>query len=92
LLLEINADSTISYGTPIGRLRQLGKPGKAGTTYQVISQTGEVVATIFYEKAKKRVFIRTLPDDAGREFFLDHEFNPDDMQNAVAYLVDYGYL
>jgi hypothetical protein len=90
--LEILPDSSIMvFDVKIGRFHQLVK-GSVSTTYRVMNEKNKPLATINYEPGRRRVFIRTLNDNAGKEYFIGHEFGHSDIYDAVAYLVDYGYL
>lgn len=90
--LEIQPDSTLMvFDVKIGRYHVLDK-GSFAITYRVMTQKNKPLASISYKYGRKSIFIRTFNDNVGKEYFLDHQLNRNDIYDAIAYLVDYGYL
>lgn len=92
LFLEITDDKSIMvFNVKIGNIT-LKTNGTASWTYSIFDASNKPVGSIFYEISKKRVFIRTFKDNQGKEYFLTKTFDTNDLNNAVTYFIDYGYL
>ncbi|MBP6680263.1 MAG: hypothetical protein KA166_03670 [Saprospiraceae bacterium] len=92
LPIEIAADSSIMvFNVRIGKY-QVPDLGSMSMSFRVLNHKNRPFASINYEYGRKRIFIRTFDDNKGKEYFLNHVLTQQDINDAIAYLVDYGYL
>lgn len=71
---------------------KLSSDNDYGTTYHLLDKTNKMAASVFYEKAKKRVYVVSMFDKKGKEYFISGPFTNADFAFAVEYLVNFGYL
>ena len=92
LPIEIAADSSIMvFNVRICKYQVLDQ-GSMSMSFRVLNHKNRPFASINYEYGRKRIFIRTFDDNKGKEYFLNHVLTQQDINDAIAYLVDYGYL
>jgi hypothetical protein len=64
-----------------------------GVSYRLFYMNGKPTGSIFFEKAKKRVFIRFFIDDKSVEYFIKGDvFDKTEFYNAIQQFTDLGYL
>lgn len=63
-----------------------------GITYHILKKDGSMAASVFFERDKNRVFIRSMFDRKGKEYFIPDSFGNKELLDAVKYLVWYGYI
>jgi len=89
---DIMIGSIIEAPVKIG-LCKVGSDNRHGILYQILRPNGKQVATIFFEKDKKRIYTKTDYDMVGRETFIElSEISYAQVLAEIKLLVLNGYL
>lgn len=89
---DIMMGSMIGTPTKIGAIK-VASDNNYGKLYSITRPNGKQLATVFFEKAKNRIYTRTDFDGIGKETIVDpSEFNARQLTVEIKKLIMNGYL